>query len=68
MFFEAKKKDSFDEVYTQISEELHGQYLLTYTPDKHDSSDDSDGFHKIQLKAKDDKLTVITREGYYSQN
>jgi len=68
VFFEAKKKDSFDEVYAQISEEIHGQYLLTYTPDKHDSSDDTDGFHKIQLKAKDDKLTVTTREGYYSQN
>jgi len=68
VFFEAKKKDSFDEVYAQIGEELHGQYLLTYTPDKHGDSDDTDGFHKILLKAKDDKLTVITREGYYSQN
>jgi VWFA-related protein len=68
VFFEAKKKDSFDEVYAQIGEELHGQYLLSYTPDKPSSSDDSDGFHKILLKAKDDKLTVITREGYYSQN
>ena len=67
VFFEAKKKDSFDAVYAQIGEELHGQYLLTYTPDKHDDSDDTDGFHKILLKAKDDKLTVITREGYYSQ-
>jgi VWFA-related protein len=68
LFFEAKKKDSFDEIYTQIGEELHGQYLLTYTPDKPASSDDSDGFHKVSLKAKDDKLAVITREGYYSPN
>jgi VWFA-related protein len=68
LWFEAKKKDSFDEIYAQIGEELHGQYLLTYTPDKPASSDDSDGFHKISLKAKDDKLQVITREGYYSQN
>jgi VWFA-related protein len=68
LFFEAKKKDSFDEIYTQIGEELHGQYLLTYTPDKPSSSDDSDGFHKISLKAKDDKLVAITREGYYTPN
>lgn len=68
LWFEAKKKDSFDEIYAQIGEELHGQYLLTYTPDKSGSSDDSDGFHKILLKAKDEKLQVITREGYYSQN
>jgi VWFA-related protein len=68
-FFEAKKKDSFDEIYTQIAEELRGQYLLTYTPDKPAAKDDSDdGFHKISLKAKDDKFIVVTREGYYSQN
>ena len=65
-FFEAKKKDGFDEVYAQIMEELHGQYLLTYTPDKAASSDDStDGFHKISLKAKNADYTVYTREGYF---
>jgi VWFA-related protein len=67
VFFEAKKKDSFDEVYAQIGEELHAQYLLTYTPDKK-SQGDSDGFHKVALKAKDDKLDVTTREGYFSQD
>jgi VWFA-related protein len=65
-FFEAKKKDAFDEIYAQIGEELRGQYLLTYTPDKPASKDDSDGFHKIALKAKDEKLVVVTREGYYA--
>ena len=66
--FEAKKKDSFDEVYAQIAEELKGQYLLTYTPDKPPSKDDADGFHKILLKAKEDKYVVTTREGYYSHD
>lgn len=65
LFFEAKKKDSFDEVYAQIGSELHSQYLLTYAPDKK-SEGDADGFHKIMLKAKDEKLDVTTREGYYS--
>lgn len=68
MAFEAKKKESFDEVYAQIAEELKGQYLLTYTPDRSASKDDGDGFHKILLKAKDDKYTVATREGYYAQD
>lgn len=68
VFFEAKKKDSFDEVYAQITQELRGQYLLTYTPDKPATKDDSDGFHKIALKAKDEKLVVVTREGYYAAN
>ncbi|HTJ30213.1 MAG TPA: VWA domain-containing protein [Acidobacteriaceae bacterium] len=65
LFFEAKKKDSFDEIYGQIGSELHSQYLLTYSPDKK-SEGDSDGFHKVMLKAKDEKLDVTTREGYYT--
>ena len=68
LWWEAKKKDSFDEIFAQIGKELEGQYLLTYSPIRSSNNDDSDGFHKISLKAKDDKLTVITREGYYSQN
>lgn len=62
-FFEAKKKDNLDEIYAQIAEELRGQYLLTYTPDKVDTDG---GFHKIALKASKDDLQVVTREGYYA--
>jgi VWFA-related protein len=62
-YFEAKKKDNLDEIYGQIAEELRGQYLLTYTPDKVDTDG---GYHKIALKANKDDLTVVTREGYYA--
>ena len=62
-FFEAKKKDNLDEIYGQIAEELRGQYLLTYTPDKVDTDG---GYHKIALKASKDDLQVVTREGYYA--
>jgi VWFA-related protein len=62
-YFEAKKKDSLDDIYGQIAEELRGQYLLTYTPDV---VDNEGGFHKIALKANKDDLTVVTREGYYA--
>jgi VWFA-related protein len=62
-FFEAKKKDNLEEIYSQIAEELRGQYLLTYTPDKVDTDG---GFHKIALKASNGDLTVVTREGYYT--
>ena len=61
-YFEAKKKDNLDEIYAQIAEELRGQYLLTYTPDK---VDPDGGYHKIALKANGD-LIVVTREGYYA--
>ncbi len=46
-----------------IAEELRGQYLLTYTPDKVDNDGE---FHKIALKANKDDLTVVTREGYFA--
>ena len=62
-YFEAKKKENLDDIYNQIAEELRGQYLLTYTPDQ---VDNDGGYHKIALKAKNDDLTVITREGYYA--
>jgi VWFA-related protein len=62
-YFEAKKKDTLEEIYGQIAEELRGQYLLTYTPDLVDKEG---GFHKIALKANKDDLVVVTREGYYA--
>jgi len=62
-FFEAKKKDNLDEIYSQIAEELRGQYLLTYTPDV---VDNDGGFHKIALKASNNDLQVVTREGYFA--
>jgi VWFA-related protein len=62
-YFEAKKKDNLEEIYNQIAQELRGQYLLTYTPDKSDSDEE---FHKVLLKAKKDDLSVATREGYYN--
>ena len=62
-FFEARKKDNLDEIYSQIATELRGQYLLTYTPDKPDTDG---GYHKVALKANKDDLQVSTREGYYA--
>ena len=46
-----------------IAEELRGQYLLSYTPDKPDADSE---FHKVAVKAKDGDLVVTTREGYFS--
>jgi len=62
-FFEAKKKENLDEIYGQIAEELRGQYLLTYSPDK-----PADGeYHKVLIKGKKDDWTVVAREGYYAE-
>ncbi|MGB6687683.1 MAG: VWA domain-containing protein [Terracidiphilus sp.] len=62
-YFEAKSTAHLDEIYTQIAEELRGQYLLTYTPDKVDTEG---GYHKVALQATKGDLTVVTREGYYA--
>ena len=61
-YFEVKKKDSVDDDYAQIAEELRTQFMLGYTPPK----DQSSGYHSIHLTAKKKDLTVQTREGYYS--
>jgi hypothetical protein len=62
-FYEAKSTSHLEEIYTQIAEELRGQYLLTYTPDQVDKEG---GYHKVALKANNNDLTVVTREGYYA--
>ena len=61
-YFEVKKKDSVDDVYAQIAEELRTQFMLGYTPPK----DQTSGYHSIHLTVKKKDLQVQTREGYYS--
>lgn len=62
-YFEAKKKESLDDIYGLIAGALRQQYLLTYTPDQIDTDGD---FHKIVLKTSTPDVTVVTREGYYA--
>ena len=61
-YFEVKKKDSVDDVYASIAEELRTQYMLGYTPPKGESS----GYHSIHLTTKNKDQEVQTRAGYYS--
>lgn len=61
-FFEAKKSDNLEELYTQVLDELRNQYLLTFVPAK-----PADGqYHKLQLKGRKDDWTLSAREGYYA--
>jgi VWFA-related protein len=62
-YFEAKSTTHLDEIYDEITKELRGQYLLTYTPDKEDKDG---GYHKIALTTTNKDLSVATREGYYA--
>jgi VWFA-related protein len=61
-FFEVTKKETIDQIYSEIDEELRNQYALGYTPAK---SDADVGYHKIQLTTKQKDAAVQTREGFY---
>src|SRR5271156_3098448 len=61
-FFEVTKKETIDQIYAEIDEELRNQYALGYTPDKTDAAV---GYHKIQLTTKQKDAVVQTREGFY---
>ena len=62
-FFEVSKKQSIDQIYASIEEELRNQYSLGYTPDK---SDAAPGYHKIHVTTTQKDLVVQARDGYYS--
>jgi VWFA-related protein len=61
--YEVSKKESIEEIYARIEEELRHQYSIGYTPDRANSGA---GYHKIVLTAKQKDLVVQTRDGYYS--
>jgi VWFA-related protein len=61
-FFQVSKKDTVDDVYASIAEELRTQFLLGYTPPK----DQSSGYHSIHLATKNKDQTVQTRAGYFT--
>jgi VWFA-related protein len=61
-FFEGSKKQSLDDIYRQIQEELRNQYSLGYAPDKNDGP----GFRRIHVAARQKSLIVQAREGYYA--
>ena len=63
IYFEAKKTAEFEDIYSRVAQDVLGQYVLSYTPDR--SNDDAD-FHKIVVKAVKSDLIVAAPEGYYS--
>jgi VWFA-related protein len=66
-FFEVTKKETTEDIYATIQEELRGQYSIGYTPEKTDAAAPASGYHKIVLRAKEKSLAVQTREGYYAE-
>jgi VWFA-related protein len=61
--FEVSKKESVDQIYSQIQQELRNQYSLGYTPDRGGATES--GYHKIQVVVKQRDIQVQARAGYY---
>jgi VWFA-related protein len=61
--FEVSKKQSVDQIYSQIEDELRHQYNLGYTPERAGAT--ASGYHKIQLAVNKKDLAVQARDGYY---
>jgi VWFA-related protein len=62
-FYEVSKKESIEQIYTSIGEELRNQYSLGFTPDQ---ADTEGGYHKILVTTTQKDMTVQARDGYYS--
>ncbi len=62
-FFEVSKKETVDQIYASIEDELRSQYVLGYTRDKANSEP---GYHHLALTTSKKDVTVQTRAGYYS--
>lgn len=60
--FEVSGRHPVDKIFSQIEEELRGQYSLGYTSDRADVT----GYHKIHLQVKQKDMTVQSRDGYYA--
>ncbi len=60
--FQVSKKQPVAAIYQQIADQLRNQYRVGYAPPAHDGA----GYHEVSVTAKDKKLTVQTRAGYYS--
>jgi VWFA-related protein len=63
-FFEVSKKQTIEQIYERIQEELRSQYNLGYTPEPPGVAP---GFRKIHVTAKPKGLVVQARDGYYSE-
>lgn len=61
--FEVTKKQTVDQIYEQIEQELRDQYILGYVPDKSPNSAD---YRKIHLATTKKDLVVQARDGYYA--
>jgi VWFA-related protein len=59
--YSLQNEHALEQAITQIGEEIHGQYLLSYTPAKTNET----GFHRIRVESKRAGVEVRSRPGYW---
>lgn len=57
------KQATLERAMTDLGKELHGQYLLSYSPDAETQTES--GFHKIRVEVNHPRLDIRARTGYY---
>ena len=62
--FTVSKTLSLREIYARIAEDLRLQYEVGYTPP---ATVQPNSYHRLELKARDKKLTVQARKGFFAQ-
>jgi VWFA-related protein len=61
--FEVDRKNTLDDIFDQIQQEMRTQYLIGYTP----TNEKKDGsYRKIDLRTHDRDMKVQVRKGYYA--
>jgi len=61
--FHVGRKNTLDEIFRQIQEEMRSQYALAYSP----TNEARDGaFRKLEIRPNDKTLKVQARKGYYA--
>jgi VWFA-related protein len=60
--FEASKKETVDQIYQTIQEDLRNQYSLSYVPG---TPGDASEYRKIRATTTQKELAVQARDGYY---
>ncbi len=60
--FRVDRKNSLNDIFRQLNEEMRSQYVVSYSPDPEGSTGQ---YRKVELRAKDKNLKVQARKGYY---
>jgi len=61
--FKVDRKNSLDDIFREIQEEMRSQYSIAYSP----TNPKKDGtFRKLEIRAANKDMKVQTRKGYYA--